>query len=206
MNRLLLAALAAATLLHAQGTTATIQGRVADPSGAVIAGADVTALSVNTNESRKVATLGDGSYTLQFLPIGKYNLTISSAGFRTFERKDLILEVGTNARIDATLEVGATGDQITVDATVAPMVETTAPTLGQVVTNTEINNLPLVNRDIYTLLSLTAGVDTSDAATDNFGAPMQVTIVNGAPIPASVPSTIRSAAAATPAASAAPAT
>ncbi len=181
MNKLLLAALTAATLLHAQGTTATIQGRVADPSGAVIAGANVTALSVNTNESRKVATLGDGSYTLQFLPIGKYNLTISATGFRTFERKDLILEVGANARIDATLEVGATGDQITVDASVAPIVETTSPTLGQVVTNTDINNLPLVNRDIYTLLTLTAGVDTSDAAADNFGAPMQVTIVNGAP-------------------------
>src|SRR5437764_609808 len=52
---------------------------------------------------------------------------------------------------------------------------------GQTITNTEIDNLPLVNRDIYTLLTLTAGVDTTDQATDNFGAPMQVTIVNGSP-------------------------
>ena len=55
------------------------------------------------------------------------------------------------------------------------------PGLGQTTTNTEIDNLPLVNRDIYTLLNLTAGVDTTDQATDNFGAPMQVTVVNGSP-------------------------
>ncbi len=181
MKKVIIALFALTTMAFSQGTTATIQGRIADPSGAVIAGADVTALNVDTNESRKVASLGDGSYTLQFLPIGKYNLTISSAGFRTFERKDIVLEVGANARIDATLAVGAVTDSIVVDEAVAPIVETTSPSLGQVVTNTEINNLPLVNRDIYTLLSLTAGVDTTDAAADNFGAPMQVTIVNGAP-------------------------
>ncbi len=180
MSKLLAVLLATAALAFSQGTTATVQGRVSDSSGGVIAGADIAALNIDTNETRRAKTLGDGSYSLQFLPIGTYRLTIGTKGFKTFESKTVVLDVGTNARIDAVLEVGAVTDSVVVESA-APIVETTSPTLGQVVTNEEISNLPLVNRDIYTLLSLTAGVDTTGAATDNFGAPQQVTLVNGAP-------------------------
>ena len=180
MKTLLAVLFAMAPLAFSQGTTGTIVGSVADPSGAVVASAAVTATNVNTNDVRKTTTLADGTYSVQFLPIGPYRVEIASPGFRTFERKGITLEVGTNARVDARLEVGAVTDSVVVDASAA-IVETASATLGQVVTNSEIDNLPLVNRDIYTLLSLTAGIDSSDAATDNFGAPMQATIVNGSP-------------------------
>ena len=92
----------------------------------------------------------------------------------------MILEINRNARVDAVLQVGGVTETVEVKADAAA-VETAQPALGNVVTNKEIETLPLVNRDLYTLLTLTAGVDNTDAATDNFGAPMQATAINGSP-------------------------
>lgn len=163
-----------------QTTTATILGIVTDESGAVITGAAITAINIDTNISREAVTLADGSYSIPFLPVGNYRVEITTMGFKKFERSGLTLQVGSNSRVDARLEIGTINETVEVTAD-APIVETTSPTLGDVVTNAEIDNLPLVNRDVYTLLTLTAGVDTTEAATDNFGAPMQVTLVHGAP-------------------------
>ncbi|MCU1236569.1 MAG: TonB-dependent receptor [Candidatus Solibacter sp.] len=166
--------------LFAQGTTATISGNVTDSSGATIAGAKITATNLGTNIPQNATSATDGSYSLLFLPIGDYKVEVTAAGFKKFERTGITLDVNRNARIDAALQVGAMTESVEVKGD-APVVETSVPGLGLTVTNTEIDNLPLVNRDIYTLLNLTAGVDTTDQATDNFGAPMQVTIVNGSP-------------------------
>ncbi len=140
----------------------------------------MTATNLGTNLPQTATSGSDGSYSLLFLPIGDYKVEVSAAGFKKFERTGITLDVNRNARIDAILQVGAMSESVEVTGD-APIVETSIPGLGQTVTNTEIDNLPLVNRDIYTLLNLTAGVDTTDQATDNFGAPMQVTIVNGSP-------------------------
>ena len=167
-------------LAFAQGTTATISGNVTDSSGSAVAGASVTATNLDTNVTRKQSTQDDGSYSLLFLPIGNYRVEISGTGFKKFEQTGIVLEVNRNAKVDAVLQVGAVTETVEVIAD-ATVVETTNPALGQVVTNRDIDNMPLVNRDVYTLLTLTAGVDTTGQATDNFGAPMQATIVNGSP-------------------------
>ena len=167
-------------VLFGQATTASIAGVVTDASAAIVANATVTAANLATGESRTVTTLADGGYSLLFLPIGSYRLEVNAPGFKKFEQTGIILTVNRAARIDAVLQVGSINDTVEVTAD-APMVETTMPSLGQTVNNKDIENLPLVNRDIYTLLNLTAGVDTTDQATDNFGAPMQVTIINGSP-------------------------
>ena len=180
MKKVLAALFAVASPAFGQGTTGSIIGTVTDPTGAVVANSAVTATSIDTNDVRRTTTLADGAYSLQFLPIGQYKVEIVAPGFRTFERKGITLEVGASVRIDAALALGAQVDTLVIDAS-TPVVETASVTLGQVVTNAEIDNLPLVNRDIYTLLTLTAGIDSSDAATDNFGAPMQATLVNGSP-------------------------
>jgi hypothetical protein len=164
----------------AQNTTASISGTVTDPAGAFIAGATVTATNVNTNITRTATTQNDGSYSLPFLPVGSYKVEINAAGFKKFEQTGILLEVNRAARVDANLQVGAVTESIEVVAD-APIVQTTTPALGLTVNNADIENLPLVNRDIYTLLTLTAGVDNTEQATDNFGAPMQATIVNGSP-------------------------
>jgi len=172
--------IAGAFLSSGQTTTASIAGTVSDNSGAAIAGAMVTATNLDTNTTRTVTTQADGGYSLLFIPIGRYRLEVNHTGFKKFEQTGITLEVNRNARVDAVLQVGALTETVEVKAD-APMVETTVPSLGLTVNNADIEKLPLVNRDVYTLLTLTAGVDDTLQATDSFGAPMQVTFINGSP-------------------------
>ena len=178
--KVLLIAILLAACLWGQATTATISGTVTDASGAAVAGAKIKATNLDTNVSRTGSSQADGGFSLLFLPIGAYKVEVDSTGFKKFEQTGIVLEVNRNARVDAVLQLGSITETVEVKSD-APIVETTVPALGLTVTNTEIENMPLVNRDIYTLLTLTAGVDTTGQATDNFGAPMQVTVVNGSP-------------------------
>jgi hypothetical protein len=112
-----------------QTTTASILGIVRDASGAAVPGASVAAVNIATNISRAVSSAGDGSYSILFLPIGSYRIEINATGFKKFERSGITLEVGTNAQIEARLEVGGVSETVQVTAD-APMVETTTPVLG----------------------------------------------------------------------------
>src|ERR1051326_4566144 len=164
----------------AQSTTGNIAGTVTDPSGAPVAGAKVTAVNISTNVVRTTATLADGSYSLLFLPVGTYRSEVNVSGFKKFEQTGVVLDVNRNPKVDAVLEVGAVNETVEVKAD-ATTVETTVPALGQTVTGIEIEELPLVNRDVYSLLTLVAGVDFTGQATDSFGAPQQQTYINGSP-------------------------
>jgi hypothetical protein len=88
--------------------------------------------------------------------------------------------VNRNASVDIVLQVGTISETIAVTAD-APLVETKTPSLGLTVNNQDIENLPMVDRDLYSLLNLVPGVEMTGEATDNFGAPMRVTLVNGSP-------------------------
>src|SRR4051794_7572183 len=153
MFRIAALAVLACAMAFAQGTTATISGSVTDGSGSAIAGAKVTATSLQTNVTRDQSTQSDGSYSLLFLPIGTYRVEITAPGFKKFEQTGIVLEVNRNAKVDAVLQVGAVNETVEVTADAA-VVETTNPALGQIVTNLEIDNMPLVNRDVYSLLTL----------------------------------------------------
>jgi hypothetical protein len=172
--------LVSASILFGQGTTATVYGTVNDVSGAPVPGAKVTVTNVNTNVARNGSTGPDGTYSLTFLPLGTYRVEVDSQGFKKFEQTGVVLEVNRNARVDATLQLGSITETVEVTADAA-LVETTKPALGLTIENEDIENLPLVNRDVYTLLLLTPGVDTTGQASDSFGAPMQVTLLNGSP-------------------------
>src|SRR5262245_46685376 len=167
-----------ATSVAAQVTTVTISGIVNDTAGAVIPNAQVRAINVETNFSRAATTDSSGQYAIQFLPIGPYRIEATAAGFKKYVRSGIVLEVSRNARVDLALEAGAVTETVTVTSD-APLVETNNVTLGQTTTNAEIVNLPLVNRDLYSLLELTAGVD-STSNSNIFGSPAQNTVVNGA--------------------------
>src|SRR5262245_53794191 len=170
---------ASAASVAAQVTTVTISGTVNDTAGAVVPNAQVTAINVETNFSRAATTDSSGQYSIQFLPIGLYRIEVTATGFKKYVRSGIVLEVNRNARIDPALEAGAVSETVSITSD-APLVETSNATLGQTTTNAQIVNLPLVNRDVYTLLELTAGVDST---TNNniFGSPAQVTTVNGSP-------------------------
>lgn len=163
--------------VSAQVTNVAIHGTVSDPTGAVVPNAQVTAVNTETNFLRSVLTDLSGGYAIQFLPLGPYRLEVAASGFKKFVQNGIILEVNRNARVDPTLETGAVSETVVVTSE-GSLVETTNATLGQTTTNEEITRLPLVDRDVYRLLELTAGVD-STSNNNIFGAPAQITTVNG---------------------------
>jgi outer membrane receptor protein involved in Fe transport len=149
--------------LHAQLSTATMFGTVTDPSGAAIPKATVTIKQTDTGFTRVVVTNGDGSYRADFLPIGPYTVTVEASGFQKLERAGITLTVTEDAHLDLAMTVGASEQTVEVKADI-PLLNTGNSTLGRTVSNVEIDNLPLVDRNVYTLLDLTPGVQNNNAA------------------------------------------
>ncbi len=161
----------------AQAATATILGTVKDSSGGVVPGVTITVTNLGTNFQRTEVSNTDGQYQIRFLPLGEYRVEAVLNGFQTFLQTGVVLEVNRQARVDPLMAIGAVSETVQVQSD-APLVETMNVALGRIVNNQEILNLPIVNRNVYTLLSLTAGVDSSRESND-FGVPGQVTLVNG---------------------------
>jgi outer membrane receptor protein involved in Fe transport len=149
--------------LHAQLSTATMFGAVTDPSGAAIPKATVTLKQADTGFTRIVVTGGDGTYRADFLPIGPYTVTAEADGFKKLERAGVVLTVTEEAHLDLALTLGSSEQTIEVKADI-PLLNTGNSTLGRTVSNIEIDNLPLVDRNVYTLLDLTPGVQNNNAA------------------------------------------
>jgi hypothetical protein len=175
------AALVGAWLLampaQAQTPTGTILGHVQDSTGAMVPGAQVTATNLGTQFSRATTTDPAGQYALRLLPVGNYKLEITMPGFKAFSQTGILIEVGRNARIDATIEAGGVEETVSVIAD-ASLVETSSSALSRTVGQKEVLNLPLVNRDIYSLLSITGGVSSNNSS-NSLGAPEQLTTING---------------------------
>ena len=179
MQRLLgfLAFLAIAPAAFSQQVTGSILGSVQDAQGAVIPGAQVTAKNQDTGFSRTMQSNGQGEYRIDFLPPGTYQVQVADKGFRNFSATGIALAVGQFARVDAHLEVGEAASTVEVQGT-APLVNTEDATVGQTVGTDQITTLPLVNRNVYSLLSLTPGVQyTANAIA--LGFPAQRTFING---------------------------
>lgn len=176
------------TTTVAQTTTATIVGTVSDPSGGQVPNAKVTARNIDTGLTRTVMTSEEGSYRIEFLPVGNYSIEIiPSSGFKKAFKGDIVLMVNDTARVDFALEVGQIDETVTItDET--PQINTSTAEIGRTVQSREIENLPLVERNVFALLDLTPGVQsnntgvaTASAATNNnvLGFPEQRTIING---------------------------
>ncbi len=163
--------------VSAQVATGTIMGNVTDSSGAAVPGATVTATNVDTQFSRETTTDESGQYALRLLPLGNYKVDVALTGFKTFSQTGIVLEAGRNARIDAAIEPGNVAESVSVVGN-APLVETSTSSLSRTVNQNEVLNLPLVNRDLYSLLSATGGV-TSNENSNSLGGPEQLTTING---------------------------
>jgi len=169
--------LLAAPSAHAQVATGTILGNVKDTTGAAVPTAIVTATNLGTQFSRSTTTDAEGQYALRLLPVGQYKLEVGLTGFKGFSQTGIALEVGRNARVDAVIEPGGVTEVVSVVAD-APLVETNTAALARNVGQNEVLNLPLVNRDLYSLLSITGGV-TSNENSNSLGGPEQLTTING---------------------------
>ena len=161
----------------AQSTTATLLGTVSDKSGATVAGAKVTARNTQTNLTRAVESNAQGEYRIEFLPVGSYEVEVAGSGFKKAVLHGIVLQVSVDSRADVQLEVGDISDAVSVSAEV-PLVNTSSPELGRTIENAEIANLPLVNRNVYSLLDITPGVQRNDNSIV-LGYPEQRTLING---------------------------
>jgi len=174
-------------LAQAQQITGAISGTVTDDQGALVANASVKTTNVNTGFSRSTVSDSSGTYTIQYLPVGNYTVTVEAPGFKKFVQQNVVIAVDQTQSLPVALAIGAVTDTVTV-TTAPPLVNVTSETLGRTISPEEINNLPLVNRNAYTELSLTAGVQSNSASaqtnpngTPNFviGVPSTQVIVNG---------------------------
>ncbi|HLJ18328.1 MAG TPA: TonB-dependent receptor [Bryobacteraceae bacterium] len=161
----------------AQITTTTIIGTVTDSTGGTIPNAKVTATNTGTNLARSVETDSEGQYTIDLLPVGTYQVDVAAQGFKKYRQSGITLDINRTARVDAVLDIGALTDTVTVTGD-APLVNTSNPQIGRTVSNRQITDLPIVNRNVYTLLTLTPGVESS-ANSIVLGYPEQRTMING---------------------------
>jgi len=169
-------ALCTAFTARAQNTTASIRGTITDEQGAVVAGANVTITNADTGDSRSDKANKDGAYAFPSIPIGRYALSATAAGFKAFQLKDIVVHVGDSLTLDAQLKVGATTETIEVVAA-ANQVELANADLSGTIAGAQITQLPLNGRSFAQLLTLVPGV-----AQDNGFAYNQKGLTGGADI------------------------
>ena len=145
----------------AQQATAQLIGAVKDPSGAVVAAAKVSLRNTGTNTVHRATTNKDGDYLFTLVPIGAYELTVEQQGFEKYVHKGITLDINQNARLDVSLQIGATSQVVMVEGNVT-QVDTVSATLGKVETTQRIQDLPLAARDTMQLGLLQAGVFAPD--------------------------------------------
>src|SRR5262245_39369310 len=141
----------------AQQTNGTILGRVLDAQGAAVPGVSVTAKNPETGFTRTVVSDEAGTYRLNALPVGQYEITVELSGFNTVERKGLVVSVGQTLTVDFELRVANVAETITVTAA-SPMIESTVSSVGGVVDIGRIESLPLNGRQFANLAATIPGV------------------------------------------------
>ena len=145
------------TLMSAQGTGGRILGRVADSSGAVLAGVKVTLTNEATGVSSETTTNASGDYGFPQVPVGTYRMEFDLTGFKTNLQRGVNVDLNQIVSVNSVLQIGATKETVEVTSE-APLVDTTSTQLGAVMDSRQVSNLPLNTRDTYQLLQLQPGV------------------------------------------------
>jgi len=173
--------------LSAQQITGSITGTVKDEQGGIVTTALVEATNVDTGLSRAAHINNDGSYLIQYLAVGSYTVKVTAAGFKSFVQQNVVVTVDQILALNVTLSVGAQTETVII-SDAPPLVNTSSAVLGRMVQREEIIGLPLVNRNAYTEISLTPGVQSNSASvssnpsgTPNFviGLPSTDVVING---------------------------
>src|SRR5437773_510386 len=149
-------------------TTASVSGSVKDPSGAVLPGVEVTMTQTDTGLKRSAVTNETGSYTLTNLPVGPYRLEAGLPGFRSYVQTGILLQVNDNPVINVALGVGQVTETIEVQANAA-LLETRTTTIGQVIDNQRVLELPLNGRQVTELVLLSGVANIGGVNANNSG-------------------------------------
>ncbi len=162
-STLLLAALVLAGMAglcvsaSAQVRFGTIVGTVDDVSGAMLSGATVKLANLDTNEARTVQTNSAGAFAFPNLIAGHYRVDVEMTGFKRFVQDKVEVQVDVTTRVDARLQVGDTSESVTV-TTEAPPLQTDSASLGTVISQQEVESIPLSGRNVNNMLTLVPGV------------------------------------------------
>jgi hypothetical protein len=153
-----------ATLLQAQVDQGSITGTVSDPSGAVVSGAKVTLTNEGTGASLTTTTGSDGLYRFSPVRIGNYKLEVAAGGFKTATETHVAVDVSSNVTRNFKLQPGNVSETIEVTSQ-APLLQSEDASVGQVVNQKNVNDLPLNGRNFTFLAQLAAGVNSPQADT-----------------------------------------
>src|SRR6202051_3090497 len=146
-------------LLYSQAN-GSLSGTVTDKTGSVISGATVKITSQGTGLTREVKTDDSGHYLAPLLPVAFYTIRVGAPGFQDTEQKDIRLQVDEQREVNFTVNPASVSSTVEVTATEVA-VETTNPTLGQVITAEQVADLPLNGRNFVQLATLTPGTTSS---------------------------------------------
>jgi hypothetical protein len=159
---LLLIALIATSTAPAQTVTGNITGTITDQNGAILVGANVTATNTATGIQTQAATNDSGVYTIRFLPVGQYQVSVSAKGFVTSQYPPFPLEINQTVKVDGKLQVGAETQTVNVEGGVAPILNTTDGSRGLVLDSNEIQNVPLNGRNFSSVTLFIPGAVNTD--------------------------------------------
>src|SRR3954454_584164 len=143
--------------LHGQVATAELSGTVTDSTGAAVPNAKVIATNVATNIERSTVTGSTGNYIVPLLQPGEYVLSVEASGFRKLVQRGISLQINQQAQIDLALQVGPVSESVEVTAQ-APLLQSESSSLGTVVSEKLVNQLPLNGRNFIQLATLSPGV------------------------------------------------
>jgi hypothetical protein len=160
------ALLCAAPRAWAQAGRGGVSGLVSDPTGAIIPGASVTAMEEGTGARLSTVTTGAGLYTFVSLPPGTYQVSATAKGFDTVVQKNVHVTVDQVTTINLTLKLGQVSEVVTVTETTS-LVDTSNSTVGQLISAETIDRVPLLTRNVYDLIQLSAGVTPANGANNS---------------------------------------
>jgi hypothetical protein len=167
MRRLAIVVLAGLLVLPAvpaaaQGQSSAVQGHVVDESGSALPGVTVVVTHQGSGVFRQVVSNSDGSYFLTGILPGPYRVTAELAGFRKYERSDILLTIGNTATLEITLGIGALEESVTVTGE-APLVDITSKQIGANIGQAELGALPIMNKDWMYAVGLTPGIQVASS-------------------------------------------
>src|SRR6266481_1161998 len=146
---------------HAQNYAGSVRGTVTDPSGAAVVGATVTLRDVGTNASSQATTTELGAYSFPAVSVGVYEVIVKAGSFKEFLARNVEVHVSTATEVDAKLELGASNETVTVEASDI-QVQTTTADVGAVIEGTQVRELPLNGRNFMALTQLQPGVSANN--------------------------------------------
>jgi Carboxypeptidase regulatory-like domain len=153
--------LLAPVAIQAQNYNGSVRGTVTDPQGGSVAGATVTLRDVGTNATSTTITTDLGAYSFPTVDVGTYEITVKAASFKEYVAHNVEVHVSTAAEINAKLELGASNEIVTVEASDI-QVQTTTADVGAVIEGTFVRELPLNGRNFMSLTQLQPGVSANN--------------------------------------------